>query len=35
VAGLKALHSGAIGDYVTWLVVGITVLGGLVAIVVR
>ena len=34
-AGLKALHSGAIGDYVTWLVLGITVLGGLFAVVVR
>jgi multicomponent Na+:H+ antiporter subunit D len=34
-AALKALHSGAIGDYVTWLVVGVTVLGGLFAVVVR
>src|SRR5581483_8450353 len=33
--GLTTLHSGAIGDYVTWLVVGITVLGGLFAVVVR
>jgi multicomponent Na+:H+ antiporter subunit D len=32
---LKTLHSGAIGDYVTWLVLGITVLGGLFAVVVR
>ena len=32
---LKELHSGAIGDYVTWLVVGVTVLGGLFAVVVR
>jgi multicomponent Na+:H+ antiporter subunit D len=32
---LRALHSGAIGDYVTWLVVGMTVLGGLFAVVVR
>ena len=35
VSTLKALHSGAVGDYVTWLVVGVTVLGGLVTIVVR
>jgi multicomponent Na+:H+ antiporter subunit D len=34
-SGLKTLHSGAIGDYVTWLVVGITLLGGLFAVVVR
>jgi hypothetical protein len=27
--------SGAIGDYVTWLMVGMTVLGGLFALVVR
>jgi multicomponent Na+:H+ antiporter subunit D len=33
--GLKTLHSGAIGDYVTWLVVGVTVLGGLFALAVR
>src|SRR3954467_8464780 len=33
--GLRALRSGAIGDYVTWLVVGVTVLGGLFAAVVR
>jgi multicomponent Na+:H+ antiporter subunit D len=32
---LRNLHSGAIGDYVTWLVVGMTILGGLFAIVVR
>jgi hypothetical protein len=32
---LRTLHSGAIGDYVTWLVVGMTVLGGLFAVVVR
>jgi multicomponent Na+:H+ antiporter subunit D len=32
---LKALHSGAIGDYVTWLVVGMAILGGLFAVVVR
>jgi multicomponent Na+:H+ antiporter subunit D len=25
--GLRALHSGEIGDYVTWMVVGITVFG--------
>ncbi len=33
--GLRTLHSGAIGDYVTWLVVGMTVLGGLFALAVR
>ena len=32
---IRALHSGAVGDYVTWLVVGVTVLGGLFAVVVR
>jgi hypothetical protein len=32
---LQALHSGAVGDYVTWFVVGAAVLGGLVAVVVR
>jgi multicomponent Na+:H+ antiporter subunit D len=32
---IRALHSGAVGDYVTWLVVGMTVLGGLFAVVVR
>jgi multicomponent Na+:H+ antiporter subunit D len=32
---MQALHSGAIGDYVTWFVVGTTVLGGLFAVVVR
>ena len=35
VAGLKALHSGAVGDYVTWVTVGVAVLGGLFAVVVR
>lgn len=34
-AALQTLHSGAVGDYVTWLVAGIAVLGGLVAVVVR
>jgi multicomponent Na+:H+ antiporter subunit D len=34
-AALQTLHSGAIGDYVTWLVVGVTVLGGLFALAVR
>jgi multicomponent Na+:H+ antiporter subunit D len=33
--GLQTLHSGVIGDYVTWLVVGLAVLGGLFAVVVR
>ncbi len=32
---LRALHSGVIGDYVTWLVVGIAVLGGLFAVALR
>jgi hypothetical protein len=32
---LRHVHSGAIGDYVTWLVVGVAVLGGLFAVVVR
>jgi multicomponent Na+:H+ antiporter subunit D len=33
--GLRALHSGAAGDYVTWLVVGTATLGGLLALTVR
>ena len=32
---LRSLHSGVVGDYVTWLVVGIAVLGGMFALVVR
>jgi multicomponent Na+:H+ antiporter subunit D len=32
IAGLRALHSGYIGDYVTWLVAGAAVLGGLFAV---
>jgi hypothetical protein len=32
---LQMLHSGAIGDYVTWFVVGTAVLGGLFAVLVR
>jgi hypothetical protein len=35
IAGLKALHSGVVGDYIAWLTVGIAVLGGLVAVVAR
>jgi multicomponent Na+:H+ antiporter subunit D len=35
VAGLKALHSGVVGDYVAWLTAGVAILGGLVAVVVR
>lgn len=31
-AGLRALHSGHVGDYIAWLVVGVAVLGGLVAL---
>ena len=34
-AQLKALHSGVVADYVTWLVVGVAVLGGLFTVVVR
>jgi multicomponent Na+:H+ antiporter subunit D len=26
-SGLRTLHSGHVGDYVTWLVVGVVVLG--------
>jgi multicomponent Na+:H+ antiporter subunit D len=33
VAGLKALHGGAVGDYVTWIVTGTAVLGGVCALV--
>lgn len=29
VAGLKAAHSGVVGDYVMWLTVGTAVLGGI------
>lgn len=29
--GLRALHSGRVGDYVAWLTVGVAVLGGLLA----
>jgi multicomponent Na+:H+ antiporter subunit D len=32
---LQHLHSGHVGDYVTWLVVGVTVLGGLFAFMLR
>ena len=32
VAGLRAVHSGVIGDYVTWMVVGTAVIGGVWAI---
>jgi multicomponent Na+:H+ antiporter subunit D len=34
-AGLKTLHSGAVGDYVTWVVVGAAALGGAFALVYR
>jgi multicomponent Na+:H+ antiporter subunit D len=34
-AGLKTLHSGAVGDYVTWVVVGTAALGGAFALVLR
>jgi multicomponent Na+:H+ antiporter subunit D len=33
--GLRALHSGHVGDYVAWLVVGVAVLGALVALPLR
>ena len=33
--GLKALHSGAVGDYVTWVVVGAAALGGVFALALR
>jgi multicomponent Na+:H+ antiporter subunit D len=33
--GLRSLHSGAVGDYVTWLVAGTAVIGGLLALTVR
>jgi multicomponent Na+:H+ antiporter subunit D len=32
VARLRALHSGHIGDYVAWLLVGVAVLGALVGL---
>jgi len=32
---IRALHSGAVGDYVAWLTAGVALLGGLVAVVVR
>jgi multicomponent Na+:H+ antiporter subunit D len=35
IAGLKALHSGVVGDYVAWLTAGVAVLGGLVSLMVR
>ena len=34
-AGLKALHSGAVGDYVTWVVAGGAALGGAFALLLR
>jgi multicomponent Na+:H+ antiporter subunit D len=33
VASLKSLHGGAVGDYVTWIVTGTAVLGGVCALV--
>jgi len=35
VGGLRTLHSGVVGDYVTWLVAGTAVLGGLLALTLR
>jgi multicomponent Na+:H+ antiporter subunit D len=35
VRGLRALHSGHVGDYVAWLVAGVAVLGALVALPLR
>jgi multicomponent Na+:H+ antiporter subunit D len=32
VTGLRALHSGHVGDYVAWLVLGVAVLGALIAV---
>jgi multicomponent Na+:H+ antiporter subunit D len=34
-AGLRTLHSGHVGDYVTWLLVGVAALGALVALPLR
>ena len=33
--GLRALHSGQVGDYVTWVVVGTAVMGGLLVLLAR
>ena len=30
--GLRALHSGHVGDYVAWLTAGVSVIGGLFAL---
>jgi multicomponent Na+:H+ antiporter subunit D len=35
VAALKALHSGVVGDYVTWVVVGTAAVGGAWALLLR
>ena len=35
VGALKAVHSGVVGDYVVWLLVGTAVMGGLLALTVR
>ncbi|MDX6486262.1 MAG: hypothetical protein QOF43_1415, partial [Gaiellaceae bacterium] len=35
VAGLKALHSGVIGDYVMWITVGTALIGGIWAVTLR
>jgi hypothetical protein len=34
VGALRGLHSGQVGDYVTWLTAGVAALGGLLALVV-
>ncbi len=31
-AGLDRLHNGVVGDYVAWVIVGLLVLGGVIAI---
>jgi hypothetical protein len=31
-AGLDRLHNGVVGDYVAWLIVGLLVFGGVLAI---
>jgi multicomponent Na+:H+ antiporter subunit D len=33
--GLRALHSGNVADYVTWVVIGVAVVGGLFSLLFR
>ncbi len=35
IEALRAVHSGVVGDYVVWLLLGTAVLGGLLALTVR